>query len=90
METDQFPFGIDVAKDVINTGKRTGVIQGSTWLYHDSFPGGKLNGKPAVAKFIADNPQVIPRIRDEVMQVMEERKIQAKAAKRPNLAVVNE
>lgn len=88
-ETDAYPFGIDVAADVINTGKRTGVIKGSTWLSHDAFPDGKLNGKPAVAKFIAERPEVVSVIRAEIVQVMEERKAQATPTK-PDLEVVNE
>jgi recombination protein RecA len=68
METDEYPFGVDVVQDVINTGKRTGVIGGGgAWLYHKSFPDGKLQGKAALAEFLAQKPEAVDKIRKEIV-----------------------
>lgn len=77
METDEFPFGIDKAEDILNTGKRTGVIKtgGGGWYMHPSFPSGKIRGQDAVSKFFEDNPDVVKVVKDSVLEVMEDRKI---------------
>jgi RecA/RadA recombinase len=73
----EYPFGVDVAKDVINAGMIAKVIeQKGAWYYHKGFPKGKLNGKAAVSEFLADNPDMVPEIRLEVLDVMVQRKIE--------------
>jgi recombination protein RecA len=76
MDTDgEYPFGVDVAKDVINTGMLSKVIEGKgAWYYHAAFPKGKLNGKVAVSEFLAEKPEVIEDIRKEVLDAMVVRK----------------
>lgn len=74
-ETEDAPFGIDKVADIINTGKRTGVIKaGGAWYSHSTFPGGKLMGSIAVGKFLEDNPSAVEIIRAEVESVMLDRK----------------
>lgn len=73
----EYPFGVDVAKDVIATAKLAKVFESSgAWLKHKTFPGGKLNGQKAVGEFLADKPEALQQIRSEVLDVMVERKIQ--------------
>lgn len=70
-DTDDHEVGIDVGFDVTNTGIISGVVKKSGgWLYHDSFPGGKLNGKKALEAYLNENPDAYEKIRDEVLQVM--------------------
>ena len=82
-----YPFGFDVAADVINTAKVAGVFEGSGWLKHRTFPGGKLNGKAAVAEFLANKPEALVEIRNDVMAEMLKRKRHAEKTK-PQLEVV--
>lgn len=83
IETEQYGFGVDTTQDIINVGKVTGVIGGGTWLEHHSFPGkGKLQGKSAVAAFLAENPEARNVIRQEVMAVMVEKELKAAAENR--------
>jgi hypothetical protein len=82
VDTDgEYPFGVDVAKDVIATAKIAKVFEASgAWLKHKTFPGGKLNGQKAVGEFLANKPEALQQIRSEVLDVMNQRKIdQAKA-----------
>lgn len=72
IETDDYPFGIDVAADVISAGKVSGVIEGTGWYKHPMFPKGKLQGKNAVAEFFAENPEKVWDIREEVLAKMRE------------------
>jgi recombination protein RecA len=73
----EYPFGVDVAKDVINTGMVSKVIESKgAWYYHSAFPKGKLNGKVAVGEFLASKPEVIETLRREVLDVMVARKEQ--------------
>lgn len=78
VDTDgEYPFGIDVAQDVINTAKVAKVFEpNGAWLKHPLFPGGKLNGKAAVGKWIAENPDKLEQIRLEVLDAMVAHKIQ--------------
>jgi recombination protein RecA len=83
----EYPFGVDIAKDVITTGMVSKVIESKgAWYYHDSFPGKKLNGKKAVAEFLAGKPEAIQTIRGQVLDVMVERKLAA--AKKEGLQAV--
>jgi hypothetical protein len=73
----EYPFGVDVAKDVINAGMIAKVIESKgAWYYHDAFPSKKLNGKKAISDFLVDKPELITDIRKEVLDVMVERKIE--------------
>jgi recombination protein RecA len=72
IDTEEYGFGIDTTQDVINVGMITGVIrkEGTMGYYHDSFPEGKLSGKPKVNAFLRGNPEGYERIRQGVMAVM--------------------
>lgn len=85
-DVDGMPFGLDTAADVLATGLKTKVISGSGWYKHKTFPGGKLQGKPAIAKFLAEHPEAVEPIRQEVLKVMASR-FESKAMK-PQLEAV--
>lgn len=78
VDTDgEYPFGVDVAKDIISAGMVAKVIESAgAWYKHKAFPGGKLQGKAKVSEFLADKPEVVDEIRTEVLDVMVQRKIQ--------------
>jgi recombination protein RecA len=69
-------FGIDRATDVIRTGLRTGVIERRGAYYNNAaFPENEkgertIYGKDAIADFIEENPNAIPTIRQQVIEVM--------------------
>ncbi len=87
-EVEGFPFGVDVTSDVINTGLKTKIIeQAGAWYKHDLFPKGQLKGRAAVDAFIAEKPEVVDEIRNEVIEVMERKRAEAQAAK-PQLEAV--
>jgi recombination protein RecA len=69
-DVEGMPFGLDVAQDVLATGLKTKVIEGSGWYKHPSFPGGKLQGKPAIQRFFQEHPEAIEPIRQDVLKVM--------------------
>lgn len=82
METEQYGFGIDVAKDVMAAAKVSGVFESSgAWIRHPIFPSGKLNGMKALTNWIGDNPDKLPEIRAEVLKVMDEEENKKSAAK---------
>lgn len=74
--TVEHDVGIDMVEDVINAGKRSGVIkQAGAWYYYDEFPENKsgkkaLQGKAELSKFLTDNGEVYWHIRDDVLDVM--------------------
>lgn len=71
MDVDDQPFGVDRGADVCSVGIRLGVIKkGGSWYHHSLFPGGKLNGKPAVGEFLLDDHEVYDTIRKEILTVM--------------------
>lgn len=72
IETDDYPFGVDVAADVIAAGKVSGVIDGVGWYKHPMFPGGKLQGKNGVKAFFEENPDKVWDMREEVLAKMAE------------------
>lgn len=73
----EYPFGVDVAKDIINAGMIAKVIETKgAWYYHDDFPNGKLNGKKAVSQFLADKPEAVQQIRTQVLDAMVAQKIE--------------
>lgn len=73
----EYPFGVDVAKDVIAAGMVAKVIETKgAWYYHDDFPSGKLNGKKAVSQFLADKPEAVQQLRTQVLDAMVAQKIE--------------
>lgn len=86
--------GIDTSADVIATGMRTGVIKKAGAYYrHRTFPlskGGdnQCQGKDGVADFLADNPEAIPEIRKDVIEVMLDKYGAARSAK-PDLEAID-
>lgn len=76
----EYPFGVDVGKDVVSTALVSGVIQGSGWLNHEVFPGGKINGKAKAYEFFEEHPEHIERIRKEVLDVMKAKEQEAAKA----------
>jgi len=64
--TEDHDVGIDRVQDVINVGIMTGVIdRNGTWFEHHLFPG-KLQ-KVALRDFLRENPEVLDKIRLEVL-----------------------
>lgn len=77
------PVGVDVAADVINTAKLTNVFESTgAWLHHHTFPDGKLNGKSAVGKFLAEHPEVLEIIESELTNKMLQSELDAAATNR--------
>ncbi len=66
-QVEGYPFGVDVTQDLLNTGKRLGVITGTNWL---EIPGvdQKINGKNALKQYLDENPAEGERIRKLVME----------------------
>lgn len=87
IDTDgEYPFGIDVAQDVINTAKLTKVFEPKgSWLWHPIFPNGKLNGKDAVSEWLKERPEALAKIREEVLDKM----VEAKANLKPELTAID-
>lgn len=70
-ETDDFPFGFDVAKDIRMAAMVSGVFEkNGAYYHHPIFPNGKLNGKAKVAEWVNENPDKIGEIRSDVLKVM--------------------
>lgn len=71
-------IGIDEVGDVVKTAKVAGVFksQGS-WLEHEVFPKGKVQGIPKARKFFADNPEAMDTVRQDVLKVMIRRELEA-------------
>jgi recombination protein RecA len=79
MDYDGFEVGIDIADDLIRVGKKTGVLEGSSWIHHDLFPEDKkgehkLQGKAKVKEWMEANPKDYEKLREEILTVMVERK----------------
>jgi recombination protein RecA len=72
-------LGVDQLEDVIRTGMVTGVLKGGAWIEHPSLPKGKVHGKPALKKFLQENPDGLAVIRQEVMNVMHFEQIEARS-----------
>jgi recombination protein RecA len=76
IETEEYGIGIDKASDIINVAKVSGVIEpAGAWLKHPSFPGGKLQGKKALAQYLEEHPEGIEPIRAGVMTKMIENEL---------------
>lgn len=71
-------LGVDRIEDVIRTGKSTGVIQGVSYLEHSSFPGGKVHGKAALARLLSDQPDIIEKLRQDILKVMAAEQLEAR------------
>lgn len=79
IETNEYGFGIDATQDVINVGMISGVMKkDGTYYLHETFPDGKLYGKPKVNAFLKENPDAYEQIRQGVMQVMVQRELEAR------------
>jgi RecA/RadA recombinase len=94
INTEQYGFGVDMVQDMINVGKLTGIIEGGVWLTHHTFPENKsgahqLQGKNAVAEFLAANPAAYDVISDEVALVMKDKEKAAKLANEEAAAKAN-
>src|SRR5690606_27740034 len=50
-QVDGFPFGVDEATDFINTGKRVGVVTGTSWIEVEGIDK-KFNGKKPFREFL--------------------------------------
>jgi RecA/RadA recombinase len=87
IETDDLPFGVDKADDIVRVAKTAGVLKGDGWIYHDAFPGGKINGAPKTGAYLLENPEVYKQIREETLAVMDA-KADAAEEKRTKLKVV--
>jgi recombination protein RecA len=78
--TEQYGFGLDKVEDIIRTCKVAGVIGGSAvWLEHHSFPKGKVNGKPGLAKALKANPEIEGVLREEMLAKMREEQARLRA-----------
>lgn len=63
--TDSNDIGVDPIGEVIEFGKRMGIIEGSTWL---TLPNGqRFNGAPKTAEYLEANPEVVAEIRERVL-----------------------
>lgn len=75
METTEYPFGIDVISDTINTAKRLGIIKSrsekSSW--YDLPDGSSHNGFKAVGAYLRKTPAVMEQIREQVLRKMVQR-----------------
>lgn len=71
-------IGIDSIGDLVKTAKVAGVFkpQGS-WLEHEIFPKGKVQGVAKARKFFADNPEAYDVVRQDVLGVMVQRELEA-------------
>ena len=68
-ETEDHPVGVDYVDDIIKTGKKTGVIQGTGWL-SSSLWEGTIHGAPALAEKLREEPSLYDEIRDQVLRRM--------------------
>lgn len=74
-DSDESTVGIDMAKDVLSTAIRTGVIEKAGGYYrHPAFPGDKkqLQGKDAVYDYLTENKKAVASIRIEVLNKMQQ------------------
>jgi RecA/RadA recombinase len=78
---------IMVGREIHAVVKTAGVLKGDGWIYHDAFPGGKINGAPKTGAFLLENPEVYKQIREETLAVMDA-KADAAEEKRTKLKVV--
>lgn len=67
--TDTHSIGVDFVDDIIRTGKKTGIIQGSTWLTSDLWEG-SIQGAPALGQKLREEPKLYNEIRNGVLERM--------------------
>lgn len=73
METDQYPFGIDVENDIINTAMRAGIIKRAGSYY--TLPNGeRFQGRKPVGEYLAEHPEVMTEVREGVLTAMLDRR----------------
>lgn len=77
-ETDQYPFGIDIDSDVINTAIRAGVIE-KAGSFYTAPDGKKTQGKDAMAAHLRESPDAMNLVREGVLAAMLERTANPKA-----------
>lgn len=66
--TEKYGFGVDKWEDIRRTCLVAGVVGVSgSWLEHEAFPKGKVNGKTGLAKALRENPEIEARLREDVM-----------------------
>lgn len=68
-DTDTHKVGVHVGPDLVATAKRLGIMQGSGWLSHPLFPGGKLQGVAAVSRFLDEHPAALKEIRAQIVDL---------------------
>lgn len=68
-ETPEYPFGIDTFNDVLNTAKRTGVIQ-QAGAYYTLPDGERIKSIAAVAEHLQQNPEAFTQVREGVLEAM--------------------
>lgn len=71
-ETEDMPFGIDVVGDVLNTGKRCGVIrQGGAFYY---LPGNEKGFyKKDLGTYFNENPEVLVQIKQDIIDTLQKK-----------------
>ena len=61
---------VDVEGQVMEMACNVGLFdRGGSWFKSDLFPGGKLNGKAAVAQFFKENPKVMSKFIESVYEM---------------------
>jgi recombination protein RecA len=71
--TEKYGFGIDTLEETVRLGVLTGVVtqQGRGWFYHDSLPGGKCHGEPALIEAVRSNSSTRETLISEIKQRLE-------------------
>lgn len=82
IRSDEYPFGFDYGTELVNTAKVAGVLQGTGWIQHEVFPGGKINGSTKAAEFFTSNNRAYEKVRAEVMEVAQKRSAKLEAEKK--------
>lgn len=65
----EYPFGVDRVKDVVTTGKRTGVLQQAGSIY--TFEDVSYKGSKAVEKALNEDPALYERVRTKIMETVD-------------------
>jgi recombination protein RecA len=66
----EYPFGVDLVNDVVNTAKRVGVIKQHGPYFEIPGHDGKIQGVKAVGEILKENPKTYDLIRSQVLEVM--------------------
>lgn len=70
IETNDHPFGFDIINDTLNIAKVSGVIKGSSWLSHEVFPDGKVQGTAKAKAFLEENPDALKKVQEDIYKRM--------------------